>query len=123
MNGSASRGGPPRVARIGAGWERYYAVVRRIPRGHVTTYGTVARLAGAPRTARHVGWALAALHGKRAHGIPWHRVLGAGARGWARVSLPGESGSVQRRLLKKEGVRITKGRISLADHGWSGGRV
>ena len=31
---------------------RIYAVVRRIPKGHVATYGQVAELAGFPRAAR-----------------------------------------------------------------------
>lgn len=102
------------------GWERYYAVVRRIPRGRVTTYGVVARLAGQPRTARHVGWALAALHAKKAHGIPWQRVLGTRGRGWAAISLPPDgAGATQRRLLAREGIRFdARGRVSLERQGW-----
>ena len=42
-------------------WQRIYAVVRRIPRGRVATYGQVAALAGLPNHARHVGYALNAL--------------------------------------------------------------
>lgn len=107
----------------GTGWERYYAVVRRVPRGRVTTYGVVARLAGQPRTARQVGWALAALHGTKAHGTPWHRVLGTRGRTFAAISLPARGGgALQKRLLAKEGVRFdAKGRVSLLAHGWSGG--
>ena len=36
-------------------YERIYAAVRKIPRGRVTTYGSIARLAGLPRQARLVG--------------------------------------------------------------------
>lgn len=110
------------MAATPASWERYYAVVRRVPRGHVTTYGVVARLAGQPRTARHVGWALAALHGKKARGIPWHRVLGARGRGFAAISLPAAAGGrVQRRRLAAEGVRFDgRRRVSLERHGWNG---
>ena len=55
--------------------QRIYAVVRRIPRGRVATYGQVAFLAGLPGHARQVGYALAALpEGSR---MPWHRVLNA----------------------------------------------
>lgn len=104
------------------GWERYYAVVRRIPRGRVTTYGRVAILAGAPRTARHVGWALAALRGRDAKSIPWQRVLGTKGSGYAAIALPaGAGGTRQRRLLAKEGVRFDpKGRVDLEEYGWTG---
>lgn len=103
------------------GWERYYEVVRKIPRGRVTTYGVIARLAGQPRTARHVGWALAALHGRKARGIPWQRVLRTRGKGWAAVSLPEDAGgATQRRLLKREGIRFdARGRVSLEKQGWN----
>lgn len=39
-------------------YERIYAIVRAIPSGCVATYGQVARLAGNPRWARVVGYAL-----------------------------------------------------------------
>ncbi|MBR2730827.1 MAG: MGMT family protein [Clostridia bacterium] len=39
-------------------FDRIYAVVRRIPRGKVATYGQVALLAGNPRWSRVVGYAL-----------------------------------------------------------------
>lgn len=106
---------------MGSGWERYYEVVRRIPRGRVTNYGTVAELAGAPRTARQVGYALAALHGRDA-AVPWHRVLGADGPRGLRILLglaPGEPGDEQRRLLEAEGVDVDgRGRVDAARHGW-----
>ena len=108
-----------------AGWQRYYAVVRRIPRGRVTTYGAVARMAGAPRTARQVGYALAALRGRDASGIPWQRVVGTRARGFGAISLPAAAGgSRQRRLLSAEGIRFdARGRIALDRYGWTAGRL
>ena len=42
-----------------------YRVVRRIPSGHVTSYGRVASLAGHPAAARGVGAALRALSEER----------------------------------------------------------
>ena len=104
------------------GWERYYAIVRRIPRGRVTTYGVVARLAKQPRTARHVGWAMAALHGKKAHEIPWHRVMGVRGKGYAAISIPpANGGTTQRKRLTAEGVRFDgKGRVALESYGWNG---
>jgi len=102
-----------------AGWRAYYRVVDRIPRGRVTTYGQVALLAGTPRAARQVGYALAALRGAR-HRVPWQRVLGARPRGLAAISILDPMGSaVQRALLEREGVQVDeRGRVSLERFGW-----
>ncbi len=97
-------------------WERVYAVVRRIPRGRVATYGDVAALAGLPGRAREVGWALHALDDESR--VPWQRVVNA--RG--EVSARGEPAAarVQRALLEREGVRFgANGRIDLAKRRWS----
>ena len=79
---------------------RVYDVVRRIPEGKVATYGQVAALAGAPRSARFVGFAL---HSNPEPGvIPCHRVVfrdGSLAPGFA-FGGP----EVQRELLENEGV-------------------
>lgn len=74
--------------------------IRQIPRGHVSTYGAIARAAGYPRCARHVARVL-----KLVDGLPWQRVLGSGGR----ISLRGELAMEQRFLLEAEGVRF-KGR-------------
>jgi methylated-DNA-protein-cysteine methyltransferase-like protein len=107
------------VGALPAGWEEVYRVVRRIPRGRVATYGDVARVAGKPRGARQVGYALAALRGAR-HDVPWQRVLGARPRGKASVSILDPVGAaVQRRLLEREGVRFDeRARVDLGRYGW-----
>ena len=38
--------------------DRVYEVVAQIPYGRVTTYGSIARAVGHPRSARMVGWAV-----------------------------------------------------------------
>lgn len=100
-------------------YQRFYRVVRRIPRGRVATYGQVAALAGMPRGARLAGYALSALRGA-AHDVPWQRVLGARGRGFAGVSLKDPMGAgVQRDLLAREGVTLdARGRIDLTRFGW-----
>ncbi len=50
-------------------------VVRGIPRGHVLTYGEVARLAGMSRAARRVSQAMR--RAPRSIKLPWHRVIKA----------------------------------------------
>lgn len=85
-------------------YERIWRVVRRIPRGRVATYGQIAVLAGIPRGARQVGYALHAL--RDGSGVPWHRVLNA--RG--AVSLRSGGHDVTQRLrLEREGVRFDAG--------------
>jgi len=102
------------------GWQAFYRVVRRVPRGRVVTYGRVALLAGRPGAARQVGFALSALRGAK-HRVPWQRVLGARPRGMAAVSLLDPMGAgVQRALLEREGVQFDeRGRVSLTRFGWA----
>jgi len=90
-------------------FERVLAVVRRIPKGKVATYGDVAKAAGYPGAARQVVWALRS-GGK---GVPWHRVLGAKGR----ILLPGANGLEQRLRLRSEKVVIEGDRVDLAKHG------
>jgi methylated-DNA-protein-cysteine methyltransferase-like protein len=83
--------------------EAICAVIRRIPRGWVATYGQVAAMAGMPRRARLVGRVLQRLD--PATKIPWHRVVNA--KGEVSYSLSRNGGDVvQRRLLEKEGIRF-----------------
>jgi methylated-DNA-protein-cysteine methyltransferase-like protein len=109
------------MRELSAGWEAIYSVVRRIPRGRVTTYGAIAGLLGRPRAARQVGYALAALRGAR-HDVPWQRVLGSRPRGRAAISILDPMGAaVQEAKLRKEGVRFDeRGMVELARFGWDG---
>jgi methylated-DNA-protein-cysteine methyltransferase-like protein len=92
---------------------RLLAVVARIPRGRVATYGQVARLAGLPGAARAVGWALAALPDDT---IPWHRVINAQGG----IS-PRDGEERQGLRLRREGVRPGRtGRYDLDRYGWDG---
>ena len=105
-----------RVPRDADGnYARIYAVIRRIPRGRVATYGQIAHLAGLPGHARQVGYAL---HAMATEGpVPWHRVINA--RGEiSRRSQPGGD-DVQRRNLQREGVVFdVHGRVDLERYQW-----
>jgi methylated-DNA-protein-cysteine methyltransferase-like protein len=94
--------------------ERIYAIVARIPRGSVSTYGWVAERAGFPRHARLVGHALRVMPAHRK--IPWHRVINAQGR----ISFPRGSApyAQQRQRLEKEGIPLVRGRVNLKRHGW-----
>ena len=78
--------------------------IRKVPRGRVSTYGAIARAAGYPRCARHVGRVL-----KQVAGLPWQRILGSGGR----ISLSREAALEQRFLLESEGVRFRGKRVDL----------
>jgi methylated-DNA-protein-cysteine methyltransferase-like protein len=94
------------------------AVVRRIPRGRVATYGEVAALAGRPGASRLVGATMR--HSAPADRLPWQRVVGSAGKGRAKINiLDPIGGAVQRGLLEREGVSFDpRGRIALGDHGW-----
>ena len=91
-------------------WELVYQVVKKIPRGRVTTYGELAKRLRIRGGARVVGYAMAGCPGGR--GIPWHRVVGAGGR----LIIREPYGSLQRRLLESEGVKIEGARIDMRQY-------
>ena len=94
----------------------FYDITRRIPAGKVATYGQIARLAGMPRCARIVGYAMAAC---QAPSVPCHRVIDrfGGTNRCIAVYAPG----TQRALLEAEGVPFTPdGRVDLTACLWDG---
>ena len=99
-------------------YSRIYAVVKKIPRSRVATYGQIAALAGMPRHARQAGYALAATpEGMK---IPWHRVINAQGKISVRLK-HWDSGNddYQRILLEAEGVAFdSSGRVDLKRFRW-----
>jgi methylated-DNA-protein-cysteine methyltransferase-like protein len=79
--------------------QRVVAVIKKIPKGKVATYGQVAVLAGSPRAAYQV---VRILHtSSKKEQLPWHRVVNQQGK----VSLkPGSGYEIQKALLTKEGV-------------------
>lgn len=101
-------------------YERIYAVVRRIPRGKVASYGQIAALAGLPGRARQVGYALHAL--PPTNRVPWHRVINA--RGEISLPMDDGHGRLQRALLERERVKFdAAGRVDLDRYGWAASDV
>lgn len=122
----ATRGKRSPGAKRGAGdgahvselYRAIYAVVRRIPRGRVATYGQVAELAGIPGGGRVAGAAMKVSAPEQ--GLPWHRVIGKRSRGVGLIRIHDPVGAgIQRSMLEDEGVTVSDaGSIKLADHGW-----
>jgi methylated-DNA-protein-cysteine methyltransferase-like protein len=104
-------------------YEQVYVVVRRIPRGQVTSYGRIAKMLGAPNAARAVGYALRALKDKRDDpaydDVPWQRVINSQGR----ISIVNREFGAQRQaeLLREEGVVVSEDlRINLDVYLWPG---
>ena len=93
--------------------KRIYEAVKKIPAGHVATYGQVAALAGDKRMARAVG---NALHkNPDPDNIPCFRVVNA------KGELAGEfafgGAGAQAKLLEAEGIEVINGRVDLKKYG------
>lgn len=76
------------------------AVLRRLQRGEVVTYGEIAAQAGRPGSARAVGTIL-----RNAAGVPWWRVVTSSGR-----LAPGHEREQSARL-RAEGVTVEGGRV------------
>jgi methylated-DNA-protein-cysteine methyltransferase-like protein len=102
-----------RRSENGMSWDPVYKLVKKIPRGRVTTYGELAKALRLRGGARAAGYAMAACPGGRT--IPWHRVVGAGGK--LLISEP--HSSLQRRLLETEGVAIGGRRVDMKRFAWT----
>lgn len=95
-------------------FEKIYEVVKQIPRGRVATYGQVAFLAGNPRWARVVGYALH--NNPDPESIPCYRVVNREGRVSYAFAFGG--GETQRELLEKDGIIFeSDGHIDLEKYG------
>lgn len=95
-------------------FDSFYAIIKHIPAGKVATYGQIARLAGMPRCARTVGYAMA---GCTDPTIPCHRVVDrfGGTKAVFDTFAPG----TQRALLEAEGVAFRlNGTVDLDQCQW-----
>lgn len=96
-------------------FSRFYDIVRQIPPGKVATYGQVARLAGKPRCARTVGYAMA---GCTDPSVPCHRVVDR--FGSTKACFDTFAPGTQRALLEAEGVTFRlDGTVDLAQCLWA----
>ena len=95
-----------------------YAVIRKIPRGRVATYGQIAELAGIPGGARIAAASLKV--SKPTDALPWQRVIGKRGKTSGRVAIHDPVGAaIQRQLLEAEDVAIGEtGLVDLREFGW-----
>lgn len=82
-------------------FEQVFEVVRLIPHGRVTSYGAIGNYLGAKRSARMVGWAMNAAHGKN---VPAHRVVNRNGNLSGKMHF--ETPDAMENLLRSEGVKV-----------------
>lgn len=85
-----------------------FEVVRRIPRGRVTSYGAIARAIGSPQAGRMVGWAVNQSF-TGGEFIPAHRVVNRNGILTGKNHFGGRE--VMKELLESEGIRIEDDRV------------
>jgi alkylated DNA nucleotide flippase Atl1 len=81
--------------------QRVWELALSIPEGRVTTYGTIARAAGAgPMASRSISSILSKFPNPKA--IPWHRIVYAGGKVW----LSSEYEAKRRQLYRRESIEV-----------------
>jgi methylated-DNA-protein-cysteine methyltransferase-like protein len=109
---AAKTGETAKVAKEQPPFARVHAIVARIPRGKVLTYGQISKAIDGRLTPVGVGWALRAVP---EGALPWHRVVNAQGG----ISTDAEHHGLQRALLEAEGVAFGADlRVDLARYGW-----
>jgi len=99
-----------RIARM----QRIWDTIRDIPEGAVASYGQIAEIAGIPRGARQVGYALR--HLPAGHDVPWHRVLQVSGK----IAFGKDSDAYQEqsKRLMMDGVAVIAGRVDMRKYRW-----
>ncbi|MHA2250355.1 MAG: MGMT family protein [Candidatus Kariarchaeaceae archaeon] len=94
--------------------KRVIGIIQDIPEGKVTTYGTIARLAGSPRAARQVTRILHTQSKK--YNLPWFRIVNS--QGKIAIKDP-EGAEHQKNLLLSEGVEVNENlKVNIKKFGW-----
>jgi len=96
-------------------FERVYAIARQIPEGKVTSYGAIAKALGTARSARMVGWAMNASHGRE--DVPAHRVVNRIGVLSGKHHFDGTH--LMQQLLENEGIELINNQIvDFKKHFW-----
>ena len=88
-------------------YRRIYAIVKKIPRGQVVSYGKIAAALDRPRSSREVGRAMRVCPSDN---IPWQRVVMADGS-----IAGGGHAAMRKQMLEAEGVEfLPDGRVDMA---------
>lgn len=96
-------------------FEDVYALVKLIPKGRVTSYGTIAHYLGAKGSARMVGWAMNQAHTDP--DIPAHRVVNR--NGLLTGKHHFATSTAMQELLEREGIVVIDDQVQdFKQHFW-----
>jgi len=97
--------------------DRVIEIIKKIPVGRVTTYGTIATLAGLPRGGRLVG---GVLHfNTEKHNLAWQRIINR--NGFISTRCLEHPKPLQKALLEQEGIEVSSDFVvDLDRYGWFG---
>ncbi|HLW29839.1 MAG TPA: MGMT family protein [Brumimicrobium sp.] len=88
-------------------FQRVFEITRLIPKGRVTSYGSIAKALGTPKSSRMVGWAMNASHKEK--DIPAHRVVNRNGLLTGKMHFtPPES---MRERLEEEGIKVVDDKV------------
>jgi len=94
-------------------YEHFYDLISQVPKGKVTTYGDIAKMADC-KSARAVGFALNQL--PEGSDIPWQRVINS--QGKVSPRRNNEGHLVQQLILEEEGVIFKDEKVDLKQYRW-----
>lgn len=93
---------------------RIWETIQDIPRGCVANYGQIAEIAGIPRGARQVGYALR--YARKDVVLPWHRVIQSSGK--SAFDQNSRAFKIQRKRLAEEGVVMRNGKVDMKKYRW-----
>ncbi len=94
---------------------RIWETIQDIPPGCVANYGQIAEIAGIPRGARQVGYALR--HAPKGLELPWHRVVTSSGK--SAFDPNSRHFKIQRERLANEDVPVLDGKVDMNKYRWA----
>ncbi len=94
---------------------RIWEAIQDIPPGRVANYGQIAEIAGIPRGARQVGYALR--HTPKGMELPWHRVVTSSGK--SAFDPNSRHFKTQRERLANEDVAVVNGKVDMSKYRWA----
>lgn len=88
-------------------FKNVFEIVKMVPRGRVTSYGSIAKALGTPKSSRMVGWAMNASHGDKS--VPAHRVVNR--NGLLTGKMHFASPTEMQERLESEGVLVKNNQV------------